>query len=172
MQQLKKMGPIGGLLELIPGMGGAAKEAQQAVDRGELKRVEAIIQSMTLDERRDPRSCSAAAAAAHRARLGHHAAGRQPAAQAVRRDAEDDAADGRLGWSTGAHAADRPPLKIVTIEQHQVGARSAAPRPLAELTSTGRHGGGNHARCGAGIGISRCGGNLTLGAKPGSELSI
>ena len=35
MQQLKKMGPIGGLLELIPGMGGAAKEAQQAVDRGE-----------------------------------------------------------------------------------------------------------------------------------------
>ena len=47
MQQLKKMGPIGGLLELIPGMGGAAKEAQQAVDRGDLKRVEAIIQSMT-----------------------------------------------------------------------------------------------------------------------------
>ena len=54
MQQLKRMGPIGGLLELIPGMGGAAKEAQQAVDRGELKRVEAIIQSMTLQERREP----------------------------------------------------------------------------------------------------------------------
>jgi signal recognition particle subunit SRP54 len=54
MQQLKKMGPIGGLLEMIPGMGGAAKEAQKAVDSGELKRVEAIIQSMTLDERRDP----------------------------------------------------------------------------------------------------------------------
>jgi signal recognition particle subunit SRP54 len=54
MQQLKKMGPIGGLLEMIPGMGGAAKEAQQAVDRGELKRVEAIIQSMTTQERREP----------------------------------------------------------------------------------------------------------------------
>jgi signal recognition particle subunit SRP54 len=54
MQQLKKMGPIGGLLELIPGMGGAAKEVQQAVDRGELKRVEAIIQSMTARERREP----------------------------------------------------------------------------------------------------------------------
>jgi signal recognition particle subunit SRP54 len=54
MQQLKKMGPIGGLLEMIPGMGGAAKEAQQAVDRGDLKRVEAIIQSMTIEERRDP----------------------------------------------------------------------------------------------------------------------
>ena len=54
MQQLKKMGPIGQLLELMPGMGGAAKEAQQAVDRGDLKRVEAIIQSMTIAERRDP----------------------------------------------------------------------------------------------------------------------
>jgi signal recognition particle subunit SRP54 len=54
MQQLKKMGPIGGLLEMIPGMGGAAKEAQQAVERGELTRVEAIIQSMTVEERRNP----------------------------------------------------------------------------------------------------------------------
>jgi signal recognition particle subunit SRP54 len=54
MQQLKKMGPIGQLLEMMPGMGGAAKEAQQAVERGDLKRVEAIIQSMTIEERRDP----------------------------------------------------------------------------------------------------------------------
>ncbi len=54
MQQLKKMGPIGALMELVPGMGGAAKEAQQAVERGDLRRVEAIIQSMTLVERRDP----------------------------------------------------------------------------------------------------------------------
>jgi signal recognition particle subunit SRP54 len=54
MQQIKKMGPIGQLLEMMPGMGGAAKEAQAAVDRGELQRVEAIIQSMTLEERRDP----------------------------------------------------------------------------------------------------------------------
>jgi signal recognition particle subunit SRP54 len=54
MQQLKRMGPLGGLLELIPGMGGMAKDAQAAVDSGQLKRVEAIIQSMTKVERRDP----------------------------------------------------------------------------------------------------------------------
>ena len=54
MQQLKKMGPIGGIIEMLPGMGGMAKQAQQAVDSGELKRVEAIIQSMTLEERGDP----------------------------------------------------------------------------------------------------------------------
>jgi len=59
MQQLKSMGPIGGLLDLIPGMGGAAKEAQQAVDRGDLKRVEAIIESMTTRERREPDILSA-----------------------------------------------------------------------------------------------------------------
>ena len=54
MQQLKKMGPVGQLLDMIPGMGGMAKEAQGAVDRGELSRVEAIIRSMTQAERRDP----------------------------------------------------------------------------------------------------------------------
>ncbi len=54
MQQMKKMGPIGPLLEMVPGMRGMAKEAQGAVDRGELKRVEAIIQSMTRAERVDP----------------------------------------------------------------------------------------------------------------------
>ncbi len=54
MQQMKRMGPIGQVLELVPGMRGLAKEAQGAVDRGELKRVEAIIQSMTRAERADP----------------------------------------------------------------------------------------------------------------------
>jgi signal recognition particle subunit SRP54 len=54
MQQLKKMGPLGSIIEMIPGLGGAAKEAQQAVDRGDLKRVEAIIRAMTPGERADP----------------------------------------------------------------------------------------------------------------------
>ncbi|HEY1168319.1 MAG TPA: signal recognition particle protein [Candidatus Limnocylindrales bacterium] len=54
MEQVGKMGPMGQMLEMIPGMGGLAKQAQDSVDRGDLKRVEAIIRSMTLDERRDP----------------------------------------------------------------------------------------------------------------------
>ena len=54
MQQLKKMGPLGGLMEMIPGFGGMAKDAQAAVDSGQLQRVEAIIQSMTKEERNDP----------------------------------------------------------------------------------------------------------------------
>jgi signal recognition particle subunit SRP54 len=54
MQQLQKMGPIGQIVGMIPGLGGMAKEAQKAVDNGELKRTEAIIRSMTPRERRDP----------------------------------------------------------------------------------------------------------------------
>ena len=54
LQQVQKMGPIGQLVSMIPGMGGMANEAQAAVDRGELKRTEAIIRAMTPAERRDP----------------------------------------------------------------------------------------------------------------------
>jgi signal recognition particle subunit SRP54 len=48
------MGPIGSLVSMIPGMGDMAKDAQAAVDRGDLRRTEAIIRSMTTRERRDP----------------------------------------------------------------------------------------------------------------------
>jgi signal recognition particle subunit SRP54 len=54
LQQVKKMGPLGQVIEMIPGLGGMAKEAQDSVDRGDLKRTEAIIRSMTPRERRDP----------------------------------------------------------------------------------------------------------------------
>lgn len=54
LQQVKKMGPIGQILEMVPGGSGLAGAAQQAVDEGELRRVEAIIDSMTPDERREP----------------------------------------------------------------------------------------------------------------------
>jgi len=54
MQQVKRMGPLGSLMEMIPGLGGAARQAQAAIDRGELAHVEAIIRSMTPQERSDP----------------------------------------------------------------------------------------------------------------------
>src|SRR5215207_1728397 len=52
MQQLKKMGPLGNLLGLMPGMPKELKGAQIGDD--ELKPVEAIIRSMTPDERAMP----------------------------------------------------------------------------------------------------------------------
>lgn len=52
--QIKKMGPIGQLVGMIPGAGQMAGAAQEAVDSGQMKRIEAIIDSMTPDERRRP----------------------------------------------------------------------------------------------------------------------
>jgi signal recognition particle subunit SRP54 len=54
MEQVQKMGPIGQLVEMIPGLGGMAREAQASVERGDMKRIQAIIRSMTPEERRDP----------------------------------------------------------------------------------------------------------------------
>ena len=54
LQQIKKMGPIGQLVGMIPGAGQIAGAAQTAVDNGELSRIEAIIDSMTAEERRHP----------------------------------------------------------------------------------------------------------------------
>lgn len=52
MRQVRKMGPLSGLLKMMPGM---PKELRQAdVDEGELGKIEAIICSMTPAERRDP----------------------------------------------------------------------------------------------------------------------
>ncbi len=54
LQQIKKMGPIGQVLQMIPGAGQLAGAAQEAVDGGQLKRIEAIIDSMTPMERQHP----------------------------------------------------------------------------------------------------------------------
>jgi signal recognition particle subunit SRP54 len=52
MQAIKKMGSLGKLLGMLPGMADARKQLEQIDDR-ELARVEAIIRSMTPQERRD-----------------------------------------------------------------------------------------------------------------------
>ncbi len=51
MQQIKKMGPLQGLMGMIPGVGKALKDVD--LDDGHLKHVESIIQSMTAEERRN-----------------------------------------------------------------------------------------------------------------------
>ena len=52
MQQLKKMGPLKSLVAMLPGVPKEIKNAE--VDEGELKKVEAMIYSMTAEERRNP----------------------------------------------------------------------------------------------------------------------
>ena len=52
MQQIKKMGSLQSLIGMIPGLGSKMKDVE--IDEKELVRVEAIIQSMTKGERRNP----------------------------------------------------------------------------------------------------------------------
>lgn len=58
MKNLRKMGPIGGLLGLLPGVGKQMRELRNQLDSPEaerdLKRIEAIILSMTKQERQQP----------------------------------------------------------------------------------------------------------------------
>jgi len=53
IQQMKKMGSLKGVLKMLPGMGGDMLDKAN-VDDKQFVKVEAVIQSMTLKERRDP----------------------------------------------------------------------------------------------------------------------
>ncbi len=55
MNQMKKMGGIGSILSMMPGVGGAASEQlEAAMDEKKLARIEGIIYSMTPQERSNP----------------------------------------------------------------------------------------------------------------------
>lgn len=56
MRKIKKLGSLEGLLKLIPGMGGVVQKLAEAKDHEkDLARTEAIISSMTMKERRQPK---------------------------------------------------------------------------------------------------------------------
>jgi len=54
LDQIKKMGPLDQLIGMIPGMGKVKQLQNMDVDEGHLKKIEAIINSMTVEERRNP----------------------------------------------------------------------------------------------------------------------
>jgi signal recognition particle subunit SRP54 len=54
LQQVKKLGSLGGILSMLPGMPKELKQAQAAVDDRQIGQVEAIIRSMTPAERAEP----------------------------------------------------------------------------------------------------------------------
>ena len=53
MQMVKRMGPLKGVLGMLPGVGSQIKDMD--IDDKHLAHIEAIIQSMTLEERRNPK---------------------------------------------------------------------------------------------------------------------
>ena len=54
LQKIKRMGPLTQLLDMIPGLGGQLRQAKAQISDEDYKHVEAIIYSMTAEERRRP----------------------------------------------------------------------------------------------------------------------
>lgn len=54
LAEVKKLGPLSQLLEMIPGMSRVSQDMAPEVADGQLKRIEAMISSMTIQERRQP----------------------------------------------------------------------------------------------------------------------
>jgi signal recognition particle subunit SRP54 len=59
LRQLRKVGPISQLLDMIPGMSQLTKDVAPEVTDQQMKTIEAIIDSMTREERRNPRLINA-----------------------------------------------------------------------------------------------------------------
>ncbi|MFO7263527.1 MAG: signal recognition particle protein [Bacillaceae bacterium G1] len=59
LQQIKSMGPLDELLRMLPGFDRIKGAQSLTIDEKQLKRVEAIIQSMTPEERRNPQILNA-----------------------------------------------------------------------------------------------------------------
>ena len=54
MEQMKKMGGIGSILNMLPGVGSKMKDIEGMVDESALERTKSIILSMTPQERTNP----------------------------------------------------------------------------------------------------------------------
>ncbi len=55
MKQMRKMGGLGSILRMMPGMGAKAGDLEGMVDDKQLAHMEAIVLSMTIEERRNPK---------------------------------------------------------------------------------------------------------------------
>ena len=117
MKQIRRMGPIGDLIGMLPGFGQLkqleereGRRARARPDRGDRDLDDARRAPQPEDHRR-------LAPQADRHRVRDHRAGREPARQAVRPDAEDDARApaGQDALDGAADARDdRPPARGVS----------------------------------------------------------
>ena len=100
LKTIRRMGPLESVLGMIPGMGQMKELAQNKPDEKQLGRVEAIISSMTAEERRNDSIINGSPPQADCRGQRHFRRGREPAAEAVHRDAAS-AQDDRTGWGSG-----------------------------------------------------------------------
>ena len=59
MQEMKKLGPVSQLLDMVPGLGKLGGQVAPDATDQEMRRIEAMIYSMTINERRNPKVINA-----------------------------------------------------------------------------------------------------------------
>ena len=91
MKFMRKLGPLESLLGMLPGMG---KLKDMKVDEKRMKHTEAIVLSMTRQERTRPEIINGSRRKRIANGSGRPGDGGQPVAQAVRHDAQDDEEQG------------------------------------------------------------------------------
>jgi hypothetical protein len=129
LQQMNNMGGMASMLDKMPGMGGMAQMAQAQMDNKTFARMEAMINSMTPRERRNPELDPGLAQTTHHAGLRYAGAGPQPSAQAAQADGENDEED--EGRRHGENDA-RP-------RRHDAARGAAACRPCASAVTARRY---------------------------------
>ena len=105
LRTIKKMGPLEQIIGMLPGMGGhqGAEPRTRAGRRQAAARVEAIINSMTPKERREPSADQRQPPQAHRQGQRHVGRRGEPPAEAVRPD-EEDAQGAWAAWPASARS--------------------------------------------------------------------
>ncbi len=87
LEQVRKMGSLQSILGMIPGAG---KLKGLQIDDKAFDRVQALIHSMTVEERRHPELINGSRRQTHRGGVGQRHPGGEPTAEPVQADAEDD----------------------------------------------------------------------------------
>ena len=90
MKAIKKMGSLGDLVGMIPGLKKIAGQVDSEEAKRELVRIQAIIDSMTMQERENHLILNGTAPRADRGRQRNLGSGSQPLRQAVRADPQGD----------------------------------------------------------------------------------
>ena len=114
-KMLKKMGPLQGVMKMIPGLGNQLKDVD--IDERQLARVEAIVLSMTPQERSKPHLIDGSPQAADRGRQRPDDPGREQAALRPQADGEDDEADGqgKDAYTSRANDQDRTEIEVMAV---------------------------------------------------------
>ena len=120
MQQVKKMGSLKDTLKLLPGMPKEMRDAE--IDGKEIDHIEAIIRSMTLEERARPELIDASRRVRIATGSGTTPGAGRRAHQAVQGDEQDDEPDGRVRLQ--AHRQEEPQER--QEEQRKGGRRRTA----------------------------------------------